>query len=286
VTGAREQVFQAGDLRVVYREAGTGPPLVLLHGGLDDARGWRRQFEGLAEGLRVLAWDAPGCGGSSPVPEHWRLGDWAEALATWLDGTGVERPHLLGLSWGSSIALAFHDRYPDVAASLILAGAYAGWAGSLPAAEVAARREAALAAAGADPSGGAVGAGGAGGAGAGPVWPGVLSERASPEVVAELSEVWQENAARTTPASFRAMIQSMAEADLRPALGRIRVPTLLIYGELDVRSPLAVARALHAAIPGSELVTIPGAGHLVSAEAAEAFNREVRRFVGRAEARP
>lgn len=59
----------------------------------------------------------------------------------------------------------------------------------------------------------------------------------------------------------------------------IRIPTLLLYGEQDVRSPKEVAEQLHAAIPGSQLVFLPGVGHMGNVEAPELFNSEVRRFL-------
>ena len=49
-----------GGLRIAYRRAGTGPPLVLLHGGFGfDSRSWRSQFDALADDFTVVAWDAP-----------------------------------------------------------------------------------------------------------------------------------------------------------------------------------------------------------------------------------
>lgn len=51
---------EVGGLRVAYRRAGLGPPLVLLHGGLGDSREWRRQLKRLADEFTDLAWDAPG----------------------------------------------------------------------------------------------------------------------------------------------------------------------------------------------------------------------------------
>jgi pimeloyl-ACP methyl ester carboxylesterase len=58
----------------------------------------------------------------------------------------------------------------------------------------------------------------------------------------------------------------MAEADQRDLLPRIAAPTLLIWGELDVRSPLTVARQFEAAIPDTELVVIPDCGHISNLE--------------------
>ena len=70
----------------------------------------------------------------------------------------------------------------------------------------------------------------------------------------------------------------MAEADQRDLLPRIAVPTLLIWGELDARSPLNVARQFAQAIPDAELVVIPGCGHISNLERPEQLNQTVRQF--------
>jgi pimeloyl-ACP methyl ester carboxylesterase len=259
--------LQLDDLRIAYTQAGHGPPLVLLHGGMDDSRSWRRQIDGLADEFTVLAWDAPGCGRSSDVPESWRMPDYADALASWLHSIGTEHPHILGLSWGSSVALELYRRHPQVPRSLILASAYAGWAGSLPSEEAAARLESVLAAADLPREELLKG------------WPGVFSSRASSDLRQELIAIWADNAGSRNPGGYRAMAHSMAEADLRDVLPRIQVPTLLLYGELDERSPLKVANELHARIPSSRLVVIEGVGHLANVEAPDEFNAHVRQFI-------
>jgi pimeloyl-ACP methyl ester carboxylesterase len=68
----------------------------------------------------------------------------------------------------------------------------------------------------------------------------------------------------------------------RDVLPRVAVPTLLLHGDADRRSPLTVAEDLHARIPGSTLAVIPGVGHLSNLEAAASFNAEVRGFLRRA----
>ena len=70
----------------------------------------------------------------------------------------------------------------------------------------------------------------------------------------------------------------IAEADQRDVLPRIAVPTLLVWGELDARSPLTVARQFEEAIPDAGLVMILGAGHLSHLEQPEPFNEAVREF--------
>jgi pimeloyl-ACP methyl ester carboxylesterase len=80
------------------------------------------------------------------------------------------------------------------------------------------------------------------------------------------------------PVGFRAMARASAE-NLRDVLAGIQVPTLLLYGDRDVRAPLAVAEDLHRSIPGARLALLPGAGHVTNIEVPEAFNAAVRGFL-------
>jgi pimeloyl-ACP methyl ester carboxylesterase len=72
---------QIGGLRIAYRRAGIGPPLLLLHGGACDGQVWARQLEDLSAEFSVVARDAPGCGGSSDPPATFRMADYADCLA-------------------------------------------------------------------------------------------------------------------------------------------------------------------------------------------------------------
>ena len=109
-----------------------------------------------------------------------------------------------------------------------------------------------------------------------PGWiPGLLTDRASAAMVDEVVAIMSE----FHPVGYRTMAHALAEADLRDVLPTIGVPTLLLYGDEDRRSPVRVAEELHANIPGSELVVMPGVGHLSNVEAADRFNAEVRDFL-------
>lgn len=90
-----------GELRITFERAGHGPPLVLLHGGFSDSRAWRHQLEGLSDEFALVAWDAPGCGGSSDPPDAFGLADYADHLARFIDRLGLDRPHVIGLSFGA-----------------------------------------------------------------------------------------------------------------------------------------------------------------------------------------
>lgn len=258
-----DQVDVAG-LRVAFDMAGRGPPLVLLHGGFSDRRAWRPQIEELADEFTVVAWDAPGCGGSSDPPDAFGRADYADHLAGFIEELGLVNPHVLGLSFGSGLALELYGRHPDIPRTLVLASAYAGWAGSLPPEEVQARLARGLRDAQRSPR----------------EWvddylPTFFTSQVAPEVVEATAAMMLD----TRPAGMVAMLHSFAEADLRPVLPTIDVPTLLLCGELDARAPLPVAQDLHARIPGSKLVVVPGAGHDTNLEAPEVFNDAVRRFL-------
>jgi pimeloyl-ACP methyl ester carboxylesterase len=256
---------EVGGLRIAYRRAGSGPLLLLVHGGLGDSRDWRRQLEGLADELTVVAWDAPGCGGSDDPPAWFRLPEYADCLAGFVAALDLGRPHVCGLSFGGGLALELYRRHPGLPRSLVLASAYAGWAGSLPPEVVRERLERVMREADLPPDQWVRG-----------YLSGLFTEAAPPELLEEAVTIMRD----VRPAAMRTMARAFAEADLRDVLGAIRVPTLLLYGEADRRSPLGVVGAgLHRAIPGSRLIILPGVGHAASMEAPERFNAEVRGFL-------
>ena len=259
------ETVEVDGLRVGYERAGQGPPLVLLHGYVGDgATTWRGQLEGLSDRFTVVAWDAPGTGGSSDPPESFGLAGYADCLAGFIGRLALERPHVVGLSFGGALALELYRRHPGVPATLVLVSAYAGWGGSLPTDVAAQRLRQALALS--ELSGEEF---------VGTLLPTMFSEGTAPEAVAAFGASMRS----FHPAGFRAMARASA-GNVRGVLGRIEVPTLLVYGDQDVRAPLAVAEDLHAAIPGSRLVVLPGIGHACSIEAPDEFNRVVRDFLG------
>ena len=244
--------------------AGKGPPLVLLHGFLCDSRCWRPQLEGLADRFTVVAWDAPGAGSSPDPPDPFTVADWARILAEFLDSIGIERADVLGLSWGGLLAQELYRLYPMRVDHLVLADTYAGWKGSLPEDMVEKRRARCYRDA-LRPRQEVVAE-----------WvPAEFFLDASPQLATEMATV----VADFHPLGFRLMAKSLADTDTTPVLTTIKVPTLLIWGDGDRRSPLSVAEQFHAAIPESELRVIPGAGHVSNMEKPDDFNANVRRFL-------
>jgi pimeloyl-ACP methyl ester carboxylesterase len=256
------EAIEAHGLNIAYERAGQGPSLVLVHGAADDSRIWRPQLEGLADEFTVVAWDEPGSGRSSDLPEGFELADFADCLAALIEALELGPAHVAGLSWGGTVVLELYRRHPRLVASLIMMDTCAGWKGSLPAEEVRARVAGAQQMLAAPP------------ADVDPAIPGLFAS-APPARFAPLLAAMS---ADVRPATLVRELALMAEADQRDLLPRIAVPTLLVWGEQDARSPLSVARQFDEAIPDTQLVVIEGAGHISNLERPERVNQVVRQF--------
>ena len=256
------QVVRANGLDVAYERVGEGPLLVLVHGAGEDGRVWQPQLAALADEFTVVAWDEPGAGRSSALPVGVGLTDYADCLAALIQALALGPAHVAGLSWGGTVVQELYRRHPELVGTLILVDTYAGWKGSLPPEEVDARVAGAREMLAARPER------------FDPTLPGLFAHGPPTEFVPLLEAI----AAGVRPESLAAQLHVMAEADQRDLLPRIAVPTLLIWGELDVRSPLSVARQFEQAIPDAILVVIPGCGHVSNLERPERFNDVVRKF--------
>ncbi len=259
--GAVEFV-RANGLEIAYERVGEGPPLVLVHGAAGDCRLWQPQLAALADEFTIVAWDEPGAGRSADLPTGFGLADYARCLAGLIEALDLGPSHLAGLSWGGTVVQELYRHRPELVATLILAGSYAGWKGSLPQEEVDARvaglRQMLKAPAGEFD----------------PTLPGLFAG----DPPAQFAPLLDEVAAAIRPNSLEAQLLVMAQADQRDLLSQIAVPTLLIWGELDARSPLRVASQFERAIPDTKLVVIPGCGHVSNLERPEEFNEAVREF--------
>ncbi len=252
-------------ISIAFQQAGEGPALVLLHGGANtNSRMWKPQLESLSQDFTVIAWDAPGSGLSEDPPESFKINDWADCLAAFLDSIGCEKAHVLGLSWGSVLAQVFYQRHPDDVLSLILCDAYTGWRSSLSDSEANKRLTAALQDITLPPK-----------QFASKYLSSMFSDSAPQEVKEELLNIMSSD---FHPIGCRLIFTTMVEADTKESLPKIKVPTLLIWGESDKRSPLSVAHQFHDAIPNSKLEIILGAGHVSNMEKPGQFNQVVKDF--------
>jgi pimeloyl-ACP methyl ester carboxylesterase len=235
-----------------YETAGTGFPLVLLHGIGSNSRSWRRQIAALSSGFRVIAWDAPGYGKSSdPVgPPSMRF--YADCLRRLIDSLDLKQIFLLGHSTGGVIAQEFYRTNADCVRTLILADTRCLGSQStleqrlksirtMTAAQLAEERA-----------------------------PKLLSRHAPPALINEVASIMSQ--VRRTGYEFAAI--ALAESDTREVLRNLRSPTLLIWGSEDEITPVWEE------VPaGARLEIIQGAGHLCYIEQPDRFNAIVREFL-------
>ena len=244
--------------KVTYRESGDGPPLVVLHGIGSGAASWAAQLEALSDRFRVIAWDAPGYGGSDRLaPDTPAAMDYADTLAAFLDALGIERCRLVGHSLGALMACAFARRWPERVAGLMIADPAAGYANADPETR-ATRMDARLGLLDRlGPRGMADERSGV-----------LLSETASPEARDRVREVM----AQIRPDGYRQAVAMLFGGDIHADAREIRMPVLVVCGGDDTVTPPAGCRAVAGSFPQARFEILPGLGHASYVEGPDAFN--------------
>jgi proline iminopeptidase len=253
------------------------PVILALHGGpgLDHAY-FKPFLMPLTTFAQLVYLDLRGQGRSGQPPlETCTVEQMADDTVAFCRVLGLERPIVLGHSFGGTVALALALRHPDLAGRLVLVDTTACW--SADHAEALALLEA---------------------------WHGHAIRAAarsmegnrSAEAMADFNRlvfptyVWDPALRATVMAALRrsGYVHALADRfwggladayDLRDRLGEIRWPTLVIVGERDWRTPPSASRTIAAGIPRAELLVLPDVGHFPYAEAPEAFATAVGQFL-------
>jgi pimeloyl-ACP methyl ester carboxylesterase len=254
----------AGRATVSYREAGTGPALVCLHGIGSQSGSWVWQLEALASRFRVIAWDAPGYGESDPLPaEAPSADDYAGSLAALFDALGLEQAVLIGSSLGALVAGAFAARWPRRVGGLVLlnpAGGY-GRASAKEREEKLAGRLERLARLG--PAGMARN-----------LPPGMLSPGASGE--ARALAAW--STATIRPDGYTQAARMLATGRLAEDAARYPGPVLVVAASADTIAPPAGCERIARAFPRGRFRLLEGPGHLSYLDAPATVNALVAEF--------
>ena len=252
--------------RFYYEVAGEGEPLVLVHAGIADRRMWDEQFEVFAQDYMVVRYDRRGFGrtamAAGPFSHHLDLYELLRFL-------GVKRSILLGCSQGGKTVLDLALAHSEMADALVLvASALGGFAFPFEPPSQYAELE-------------------------------IAEEQGDIARVNELElQIWVDGQHRTPQQVDREMRELVREMNLiallapsdpgseqsldPPAVNRldeIRVPTLVIVGDLDTPKTLAAADLLAQQITGARKVVINGTAHLPNMEQPEEFNRRVLSFL-------
>jgi len=266
----------AGRIHVV--EAGTGPPIVLIHGITLGIGVWARQFRDLADRHRVIAMDQRGHGQSIGGADGYSFERLADDLITVLEHREVTDAIVVGHSMGGMVlqtaALGRSDALARHAAGIVLLATDAGPAipGRFgPPLGVLTGRAAGRGARYAEQRGKGVYPGSNLATWGARVCFGSHPRPADVELVRSIS-------AAVSPRAMSELLVPLLAFDVRAELGRIDLPTLVVVGTRDVVTPARRARAMAARIPGAAIEVLPGCGHLVMLERTEVLDGLLDRF--------
>lgn len=243
--------------QISYREAGSGAPVVILHGLGGRSESWVPQYDALSDRYRIIGWDAPGYNASSEMPQDEPLiPDYVPVIKRFVDALGLDRFHLVGHSVGTVLSAAFHQAHPDRLISLTLAEAVIG-SGSQPRD----KQDAAIAARANDF------------AAMGPAevarkkTPNSLSPNADPAVIEQAVQ-------------FASHVKVPGHLKLAAALIRVNIfdhvtplacPGMIIAGSDDRSAPAEFVKQIADAYPGITHHVIDGIGHQIAMEKPEKF---------------
>ena len=243
--------------------------VVLIHGFPLSAQLWTRQADALPKQWTLLAPELPGFGRSRARPET-SMDDLARAVFGAMDAAGIERAVIGGISMGGYITFAMYRQAPERFAGLILVDTRATPDNDQ---QKDGRRKAIATVRERGPS-----------AIADDMLPKLLGETTKREQPALLQEVRRMIEGNSSDAIAGALEAMRGRPDSTPVLSRITLPTLIVCGEEDILTPPSESRAMHAAIGGSRLEIIEGAGHLSNIERPGPFSDALASFLASVEA--
>ena len=242
--------------------AGGGTLLLFLHGIRGNRRNWKRQVEFFARHFKAAAWDARGYGDSADYEGGLQFdAHFTGDVLRVADHFRADKMHLVGLSMGGRIARNVALRHPERLRSLVLAGTSPGFdalSGEDVKRFVAERRTAT---------------------------PESVRRLLGSRAVAGAYEALLDSVQRVHQGSFEKTLEASVAQDRAAPLEQIKVPTLVITGDEDKVYPPAMAKDLARRIPGAELLTMKGIGHLSNLEQPDEFNQAVLEFLLRQEKR-
>jgi pimeloyl-ACP methyl ester carboxylesterase len=259
----------AQDDGFAWREAGRGDLVVLLHGLGGSRISWEPQLSALGDRRRVVAWDLPGYGASAPLPDDpLTFRALAAAAVDFITLLGADRAHVVGISMGGMIAQYLAAWHPTRVRSLTLLSSSPAF--GLDGTDPDQWREARLAPLdrGEEPA---------------DFSDRVLHALAGPHITTDAFDQQRAAMARIGGTALRRSIACLVTHDTRPLLATITAPTLVLVGDLDDETPVAYSQFLADHIATARLRIVPGAGHLLNAEAPDVVNELIRQHLDRVE---
>ena len=244
--------------------SGRLPAVVLLHGLGATAESWQLQIPALTEaGFRSIAIDARGFGQSVYPGGKITIAAFAQDTAHLLQHLEIPSAHVVGISMGGTTALELGCGYAQLVDKLVLVDTFArlnppspaGWLYFL-------WRFILVQTLGVETQARAV---------AQHIFPHPDQAELRQELIAQVKQAH--------PKAYRGSMRALAAFNRLDCLSNITAPTLVVTGSEDTTVPLNLQRQLAERIPGARQVIIPGAGHAVTVDQPEAFNRALLDFL-------
>jgi 3-oxoadipate enol-lactonase len=255
-----DRLFANGTVNAA--QCGEGPPLFLLHSLLSDRASFDAIVPQLSRAFRVIAPELPGFGGSQAVDGG--LGAVADRMAEAIMEAAAGREAIvLGNGYGGFVALQMAIRHPDIAAKLILADCGAAFSED---GRQAFRNMAAASAAN----------------GLAAITDVAMRRLFAPEFQAQHPDLMRDRREaflRTDPEVFRAACEALANLDLRPDVGKVKVPVLVLVGEHDEATPPPMSHELAELLPQAHLEIIRGCAHVPQLQSPRAFLEAIGDFL-------
>lgn len=253
------------DIQMAYTDAGSGDPVVLIHGYPFNRTLWTEQVEALSSSYRVIAPDLRGFGESDSSQGPATMNRMAQDVARLMDQLEIPRAVIGGLSMGGYVVLAFYKYFASRVRALILADTRAQ-ADSDEAKQTRAQQaEKALA------------------EGMAGIADAMLPKLLTPETVSKVPDIVmrvRDMMLKTKPEGAAAALLGMAEReDQTPFLSQISSPALILVGAEDAITPVADSEKMHSLIAGSRLVVLEHAGHVSNLERTAQFNEALLDFL-------
>jgi 2-hydroxy-6-oxonona-2,4-dienedioate hydrolase len=243
------------------RRAGSGEPLVLVHGFLGGSAQWTAEMDALGRSFDVIAPDLAGCGDACDRIAPSSIAGHARAVLTTLDALGIGRFHLLGHSMGGMVVQEMVHQAPTRVQRLVLYATAAQ--GSIPGRfETMQRSRERLVEEGVEQVARRICA----------TW--LLDREASPAYPA-LAAL----ALRTSAQAARAGLDAMEGWDGRDRLPRLHTPTLVVWGESDRSYAWPLIETLWRTVPGASLAVLPACSHALHLERPALFHALVHGFL-------
>src|ERR1700704_4174616 len=249
---AMDRLFTNGTVNAA--QSGEGPPLFLLHSLLSDRASFDAIVPQLSHAFRVIVPELPGFGRSQAVAGG--LSAVADRMADVVkDGAAGEAAIVLGNGYGGFVALQMAIRHPTIATRLILADCGAAFSEE---GRQAFRNMAAASAA----------------KGLSAITDVAMRRLFAPEFQAQHPDLMRDRREAfltTDPEVFRAACDALATLDLRPDVGTVKVPVLVLVGEQDEATPPPMSHEIAAGLPQARLKVIPGCAHVPQLQAPSTF---------------